>query len=46
MMADVLLRPNSHSEGHQGGDSGQFVVCCQLHFCEGEYFVVREFALG
>jgi hypothetical protein len=44
-MADVLLRPYSHSEEHQGGNSGQFVVYCQLHFCEG-VFIVRKFCLG
>jgi hypothetical protein len=45
-MADVLLRPYPHSEGHQGGNSGQFIVCCQLHVCEGECFVVRKSALA
>lgn len=45
-MADVLLRPYPHSEGHQGRYSGQFVVCSQLHFRKGECFVVRKFAFG
>lgn len=33
---DVLLRPYSHCEGHQAGDSGAFLSCCQLYFRKGE----------